>query len=70
MSSYRQVHVLCPFFVADDGGHRITCEGCIKGSNIVQVFPRKADYEAYMRDKCQKIVPDCLVYKAMMSKYR
>lgn len=67
--SYRQVDVQCPFYKADDGYRRITCEGIIDDSSLALIYRRKRDYETQITVFCCEHYEKCEVYRMLMEKY-
>lgn len=67
--SYKQVDVVCPYYVRDDGKRRITCEGLVESGHISLFYTHKDDYHRQMRTFCCKYYQRCEIYQALRSIY-
>lgn len=68
--SYRQVHVICPFYKHDDGNQKVTCTGIIgDNSSTALIFHHKNDYIAQMDIFCCEHYQKCEVYRMLKEIY-
>lgn len=67
--SYKQVHVLCPFYQRDDGNHRIICEGLTDNSTINLFYHECTDYSIQITTFCCKYYKNCEIYRMLQNKY-
>lgn len=68
--SFNQVNVICPFYRADDGKRRITCEGIIDDSTLILAYRYGEDYKLQMLNYCFEHYAKCEIYKMLMEKYK
>lgn len=64
--SFKQVYVVCPFYITDDGAQRVTCEGVVDGSSLSIYFSKRADYETLMSVFCCQHYEKCEIYRMLM----
>lgn len=68
--SYKQVHVICPFYKHDDGNQKITCYGIIgDNSSTALIFHNKTHYESQMKIFCCQHYKKCEVYRMLNEIY-
>lgn len=68
-NSYYQIYIKCPFYSADDGKQRISCEGIVEDSSISQYFRTKKGYKNQVQEYCCKDYERCSIHRAIMEKY-
>lgn len=68
MGRYISNEVRCPFYVSEDG-YRVRCEGLAKKMHTHMVFPTPQSKSAYKKRYCDTRYKDCLLCKALYSKY-
>jgi len=68
MTTYDDVHALCPFFQSSDK-NRIICEGIVKGSRTALEFTKQGERSRHRTLYCDCRYQQCEVYKALMKKY-
>ena len=68
--SYRQVKVVCPYYVTDNGKNRIVCEGLVPGGQTQTYYRFRKDYAAQMERYCSGCYWMCEICAALDEKYR
>lgn len=69
--SYKQADVVCPYYRFDDGGKRISCEGLIKNTVVINRFTRKSKMATHIDMICSSMdyAKLCPVAAALEKKY-
>lgn len=62
------VEVLCPFYRYEDSV-RIICEGIGKRGTCANNFLNANDKDSHRFLKCDKNYKDCILYRALITKY-
>lgn len=68
--SYRQVYVVCPYYVTDNGRDRIVCEGLTPGGQNQTFYQKRQDYALQMELFCCADYWRCEICAALDAKYR
>lgn len=68
--SYRQVYVVCPYYVTDNGRDRIVCEGMTPGGQNQTFYQKRQDYALQMELFCCGDYWRCEICAALDEKYR
>ena len=68
--SYRQVYVVCPYYVTDNGRDRIVCEGLTPGGQNQTFYQKRQDYALQMELFCCGDYWRCEICAALDVKYR
>lgn len=68
--SYRQVYVVCPYYVTDNGKNRIVCEGLTPGGQNQTFYRKRKNYAAHMERFCCADYWNCPICAALDEKYR
>ena len=68
--SYRQVYVVCPYYVTDNGRDRIVCEGLTPGGQNQTFYQKRQDYALQMELFCCGDYWRCEICAALDAKYR
>ena len=68
--SYRQVYVVCPYYVTDNGRDRIVCEGLTSGGQNQTFYQKRQDYALQMELFCCADYWRCKICAALYAKYR
>ena len=68
--SYRQVYVVCPYYVTDNGRERIVCEGLTSGGQNQTFYQKRQDYALQMELFCCADYWRCEICAALDAKYR
>jgi hypothetical protein len=67
-SNYEDANVICPFYKASDA-RRISCEGFVDGSTLIQSYPSKEKRDLQKHTFCDCKYKSCEVYKMLIRKY-
>lgn len=67
-SNYEDSRAICPFYKASDA-KRISCEGFVEGSVIIQSFASKDRRDKQKRIFCDSKYKNCEVYRLLEEKY-
>ncbi len=62
-----RAEVVCPFYRFDDDSRRITCEGLVEGSVLVQQYSRRKDLKQQLEVFCQKECEHCEVFRMILA---
>ena len=68
--SYRQVYVVCPYYVTDNGKNRIVCEGLTPGGQNQTFYQKRQDFALQMELFCCGDYWRCEICAALDAKYR
>lgn len=72
-SNFLNPYVQCPFFQYADDGHKLTCEGPVKDTDLILKFKnkktQKTDKKIYMKTICCGKYEHCMIYQMLEKKY-
>lgn len=65
----RMTAAQCPFYIRNEAGHTIVCEGWTPGSTTKTAFSRIHVYDRHRRDRCGNMpgYESCPVYQMIMA---
>lgn len=58
----------CPFYQRESG-YRLICEGITENASNITVFPNKSDMNKHKAKFCRKCYGDCILCRALLTKY-
>lgn len=65
----REKNIVCPLYKGAEAGKsmQIRCEGLYRGSNVIQRFSRRRDFDTHLGYCCNRYYRYCEIYRAVAS---